>query len=67
MVSQDKIKWRPLLESDIGGVDRIAREVHPTLPEVFAKKFIYAAEYVRAAKSYCSTNIFLKGIIALSS
>lgn len=36
-----KIIWVPLLESDIDAVDRIAREIHPTLPErkdVFAEK-----------------------------
>lgn len=41
MFSQDEIKWLPLLESDISKVDRIARQVHPTLPErpeIFAEK-----------------------------
>lgn len=41
MPSNEKIVWMPLLESDIGEVDTIARQIHPTLPErleVFAEK-----------------------------
>jgi len=41
MLKREKLVWTPLLESDIGGVDKIAREIHPTLPErreVFAEK-----------------------------
>ena len=37
----EKIAWILLLESDIGGVDKIAREIHRALPEredVFAEK-----------------------------
>ena|SRR3989338_1773066 len=41
MSTVEEILWTPLLESDIGVVDKIAREIHPTLPErreVFAEK-----------------------------
>lgn len=40
MTSQD-IDWVPLVESDIDTLDKIARQIHPTLPErkeVFAEK-----------------------------
>ena len=41
MWREEEKKWTSLLESDIGGVDTIAREIHLTLPErreVFAEK-----------------------------
>ena len=41
MATQSEKRWLPLLESDIGGVDRIAREIHKALPErkeIFAEK-----------------------------
>ncbi|HEY4527141.1 MAG TPA: GNAT family N-acetyltransferase [Candidatus Paceibacterota bacterium] len=41
MSTAEETKWTSLLESDITEVDKIAREIHPTLPErweVFAEK-----------------------------